>query len=186
MSFEVGDKVKFINEKLQGEIIEVISSELLLVACNDGFDHQVNIYDVLKVNEEDEVSFKTNTIHIKDQVKQIKLHKPNMNSFLGRYMSNTKYQFEKVVEVDLHLEELVEFPNRLDDWQKLHTQMQHVKKCISAAQDENVRKMVFIHGVGTGVLRAELHNLLSNYDDLTFNDADYREYGKGATIVHFK
>mgnify|MGYP005681324493 FL=1 len=186
MSFQVGDKVKFLNEKLEGEVKEVLVANHLVVTCSDGFDHHIAANEVLKVTEDDEVTFHKDEVHIKDQVKQVKLHKPNMNSFLGRYMSTTKYQFEKVVEVDLHLEELVEFPGRLDDWQKLHTQMQHVKKCLSAARNENVRRMVFIHGVGTGVLRSELWNLLSDYDDLSFQDADHREYGKGATIVFFK
>lgn len=186
MSFQIGDKVKFLNEKLEGEVKEVLVAGHLVVTCTDGFDHHISVREVIKVNEDDEVTFHKDELHIKDQVKQVKLHKPDMNSFLGKYMGTTKYQFEKIVEVDLHLEELVEFPNRLDDWQKLHTQLQHVKKCLKAGDAENVRRMVFIHGVGTGVLRAELHNLLSNYDHLSFQDADYREYGKGATIVYFK
>lgn len=182
--FRVGDKVKFINEKLEGEVIE-LSSNGLLVACSDGFDHEVHASELVLVKENNEIHYSPDDDIIKDKVK-VKTHQAVPNSFISRYTATTKYQFEKVAEIDLHLEELVEFPNKLDDWQKLHTQLQHVKKCISAAQESKVRRLVFIHGKGTGVLKAELLNLLSNYDDLSFKDADFREYGGGATEVYIK
>ncbi len=44
---------------------------------------------------------------------------------------------------------------------------------------------MFIHGVGEGVLRYELHRLLKEYEgQLKFYDADYQKYGIGATAVH--
>ena len=108
------------------------------------------------------------------------------DGFLSKYTATTKFQYERVIEIDLHLEELVEFPMKLDDWQRLHTQMQHVKKCLNAAIERRHRRLVFIHGVGQGVLKTELRNYLSNFDCLTFDDADYREYGYGATEVFIK
>ena len=64
--------------------------------------------------------------------------------------------------------------------------MQHVKKCLNAAFNGNVKRLVFIHGVGTGVLKTELLNFLSNYDGIIVKDADYKEYGFGATEVVIK
>ncbi len=185
MDVKVGDKVKFINEKLDGEVIKVTSNSLL-IACSDGFDHEVTTSEVIVVKANNDIHYTPNNDLIKDKVKKVKLNQTIPNSFISRYTATTKYQFEKVAEIDLHLEELVEFPNKLDDWQKLHTQLQHVKKCISAAQEANVRRLVFIHGKGTGVLKAELQSLLSNYDDLSFKDADFRDYGGGATEVYIK
>jgi dsDNA-specific endonuclease/ATPase MutS2 len=43
--------------------------------------------------------------------------------------------------------------------------------------------MVFIHGVGEGVLRQELETLLGRYSNVQFYDADYKSYGIGATEV---
>ena len=48
---------------------------------------------------------------------------------------------------------------------------------------KRLQQVVFIHGVGEGVLKAELHTLLRRYDGIRFSDADYREYGQGATQV---
>ena len=61
-----------------------------------------------------------------------------------------------------------------------------VKSLTAWAKKKNIRKIVFIHGVGTGVLKTELHNYISNFDDLTIKTADFREYGEGATEVIIK
>ena len=50
------------------------------------------------------------------------------------------------------------------------------------AIEKGVPSIVFIHGVGEGVLKAELETLFSRYD-LSYQDADYMRYGMGATEV---
>ena len=54
--------------------------------------------------------------------------------------------------------------------------------------DENIKKkgqkIVFIHGKGEGVLRKEiLQELKYRYKNCTWQDASFREYGFGATLV---
>ena len=54
--------------------------------------------------------------------------------------------------------------------------------------DENLKnkgqKIVFIHGKGEGVLRSELLKELKRaYKGCTYQDASFREYGFGATMV---
>ena len=44
--------------------------------------------------------------------------------------------------------------------------------------------IVFIHGVGEGVLKEELGYLFRKYDNVKFYDADYQKYGLGATEVY--
>jgi dsDNA-specific endonuclease/ATPase MutS2 len=56
---------------------------------------------------------------------------------------------------------------------------------------ENIRfkgkKIVFIHGKGEGVLRkAILDELKLKYKSCLFQDASFREYGFGATMVIIK
>ena len=48
---------------------------------------------------------------------------------------------------------------------------------------EQAAPIVFIHGVGEGVLKLELEYVLKRYEDLTYYDADYQKYGFGATEV---
>jgi hypothetical protein len=49
-----------------------------------------------------------------------------------------------------------------------------------------IPKIVFIHGVGEGVLKSELDFMLGRYENIIFQDGNYQKYGLGATEVYFK
>ena len=182
MKIAVGHKVKFINEILEGEIISVINDQKIIVCCSDGFDHTVNLTEVIVVGENNQHNYAVDQTEISSKINTI-IKEASGVKFLNQYTNTDKYKLSRVVEIDLHLEQLVEFPNRLDDWQKLHTQMQHVKNCLGAATAKKVKQLVFIHGVGTGVLKTELHNYLARFENLDFKEGDFMEYGSGATKV---
>ena len=186
MNILLGDKVKFVNENLEGVVAKILVNNKVKVTANDGFDYEVKLDEIIIVKEDNSLNYTVDNDAINTKIQSDRISNQNSQNILSKYLGTTKHQYENVVEIDLHLEELVEFPNKLEDWQKLHTQMQHVKKCLNAAFNQRVKKMVFIHGVGTGVLKIELRNFLSNYDDIIVRDADYREYGSGATEVIIK
>ena len=182
MKIEVGHKIKFINEDLTGEIIAIVSEDQVTVSCSDGFDQTVNLTDIIVIGENNQLNYSVNETKLSAKITST-LNEVGSAKFLNRYTNSNKYQMGRVVEVDLHLEELVEFPSKLDDWQKLHTQMQHVKNCLGAATAKRIKHLVFIHGIGTGVLKTELHNYLSRFENLDFKQGDINEYGTGATEV---
>lgn len=186
MKISLGHKVKFINEDLEGEITAILSSSTVLVDCSDGFEHKVLVSELLIVGEDNEHLYKIDEAIISQKITSSNMVKQDPKGVLGKYLDANKYKHESILEVDLHLEKLVEFPGKLEDWQRLHTQMQHVKNCLSAAKAKNIRRIVFIHGVGTGVLKTELHNYISGFDELYVKEADFREYGVGATEVIIK
>ena len=185
MEIIVGHKVKFINENLEGEVKAVLSEKKILVSCSDGFDQEVLISEVVIIGEDNNFSYSIDESQFEEKI-IFETEKKGKGGLLSKYTSSNKYQLEGVLEVDLHLEKLVEFPEKLDDWQRLHKQMQHVKNCLTAATEKNVRRIVFIHGVGTGVLKTELHNYLAKFDYLSVSEGDFREYGVGATEVIIK
>jgi len=56
-----------------------------------------------------------------------------------------------------------------------------MKKAIA----ERVKKIVFIHGKGDGVLKTEIRQeLKTNYKKYQFQDASFQQYGFGATMVY--
>jgi len=189
MDIKVGNKVRLLNENFEGVIKEILSNNRLVITCTDGFDYEVSSNEVLLVGDDNEHKY---IVDNKELAKKItskldsKRKEVKSTGVLSSYLQSTKYSYEATLEIDLHLEELVEFPEKLEDWQKLHTQMQHVKTCLNAALEKNIRKIVFIHGVGTGVLKTELRNYLADFSNLVVKDADYREYGVGATEVLIK
>ena len=89
-------------------------------------------------------------------------------------------QLEK--EVDLHLEELVDNVSGMSNSEKLNYQLNHFRRELEGALAGNIRKIVFIHGVGSGKLKAEICNILDTYH-LRYHDASFRKYGFGATEV---
>ncbi len=87
-------------------------------------------------------------------------------------------------EVDLHLHELLEQDAGMSDHDKLEYQMEIFHKEIANALKENYRRIIFIHGVGKGSLRMKItQELQTKYKQYRFQDASFREYGYGATMV---
>ena len=91
-------------------------------------------------------------------------------------------------EVDLHIEELVEKPAELSNSEMLEIQLARFKTTLEGAlNDKKTKRIVFIHGVGNGKLRYELRKHLDRYySNLNYQDASFKEYGYGATLVFVK
>ncbi|MFI5149407.1 MAG: DUF2027 domain-containing protein [Bacteroidia bacterium] len=100
-----------------------------------------------------------------------------------RSLPSTKNNPELEWEVDLHLEELTQQSKGMNNAQMLDIQLRHFQKKLDEAIGANIRKIVFIHGVGNGRLKQEIRKILSTHRDLAFHDASYSQYGFGATEV---
>jgi hypothetical protein len=69
----------------------------------------------------------------------------------------------------------------------LNIQVSHFKKSLEAAIVHQMPEITFIHGTGNGILKHELHKLLSkNQKVQTFLDARKEKFGYGATKVMLK
>jgi len=91
---------------------------------------------------------------------------------------------EEIIEVDLHIHELLDNPAGLSNKEILDIQLEKVKNEMQSAIQSRAKRIVFIHGVGQGVLKQEVTRLLkSKYPKYTFQDASFKEYGYGATMV---
>lgn len=104
---------------------------------------------------------------------------------------NTKVEPQKVAppkdKVDLHIEQLREDHAFLDSREIFEIQMSHFKKNLDAAIVHNLPGIIFIHGVGNGKLRDEIHRFISKHQQVrTFRDAQKEKFGFGATEVVFK
>ena len=90
-----------------------------------------------------------------------------------------------ILEVDLHINQLVETTSGMESADMLNFQMSKFNEVMKANTGKKGQKIVFIHGKGEGVLRAALEKeLKTTYKPLCrFQDASFREYGYGATMV---
>ncbi|HNY03269.1 MAG TPA: DUF2027 domain-containing protein [Bacteroidales bacterium] len=85
--------------------------------------------------------------------------------------------------VDLHIHELVEDPANLEGSEILEFQKNYFLKCLDSAIAGQYRRVVFIHGIGSGTLRSLLLDLLKKQEGIEFFDAPMSEYGAGAIEV---
>ncbi|MCA1746899.1 MAG: DUF2027 domain-containing protein, partial [Bacteroidales bacterium] len=88
------------------------------------------------------------------------------------------------VEVDLHIEQLMDSYKLLTNSEILDIQMTRFRSELENAIQKKTRKIVFIHGVGNGKLKHDLRRALdTEYKKLRYQDASFKEYGFGATMV---
>ncbi len=98
-----------------------------------------------------------------------------------------KKQIAEVIEVDLHIHELIENAKGLSNKEILDIQLEKVESEMRAAIQSGIKRIVFIHGVGQGVLKQEVTKLLRNkFPKFYHQDASFQEYGYGATMVILK
>lgn len=90
-------------------------------------------------------------------------------------------------EVDLHIEELTDkFPSMSAE-EMLRFQLEAFRRNLEAAIANHFQNIIFIHGVGNGTLRNELHKQLGKHPHVkTFKDARKEKFGYGATEVILK
>lgn len=89
-----------------------------------------------------------------------------------------------LVEVDLHIHELLDDTTNMSNSEMLDYQLGVFRRTLEEYKGHKGQKIVFIHGKGEGVLRnAIVKELKSKYKDYPYQDASFREYGFGATMV---
>lgn len=91
---------------------------------------------------------------------------------------------QEIVEIDLHAAELLDSTAGMNSSEILDYQLDKFREVMEQYKARKGQKIVFIHGKGDGVLRkAVIDELKHKYRTCTYQDASFREYGFGATMV---
>ena len=110
-------------------------------------------------------------------------------------MTKGDVKAEKVVikkpemeEVDLHIEQLMDNYKSLSNSEIVDIQISRFRTALESALIHKTRKIVFIHGVGNGKLKLEIRKILDTEykSSVRYQDASFKEYGFGATMVILK
>lgn len=89
----------------------------------------------------------------------------------------------QLLEVDLHIHELLDDTRNMSANDMLEYQLEYFRKIIEENKKYKGKKIVFIHGVGNGVLKQRIRHELQKFPQLMVQDASFQEYGWGATMV---
>jgi dsDNA-specific endonuclease/ATPase MutS2 len=169
--FEIGDIVETLDDNISGKIISIDSNGIKILS-EDFFEMTFSSVELIKKPIEDI------PISNKDLEKVI-LSELSINKTPRK--TNTKTP--RILEIDLHIHELIDDARYLSNFEILNIQLKNAKNRLEWAIKKRMKSIVFIHGVGQGVLREELYTLFRRYDNLEYFDADYQTYGVGATEV---
>lgn len=149
---------------------------------NDYFDDDAMVYPILRRDiPERELLVSATDLQesMQQKIREDKRRKPQS---IIRHKHN-----DTVLEVDLHINELLDNTHGLSNADMLEYQLKKFREVMEKYADKKGQKIVFIHGKGEGVLRKAIeHELKTRYKNDYFQDASFREYGFGATMVTIK
>lgn len=172
----IGDKVQALDDDFEGIVIAINGDEIV-VEDQDGFS-VVYISNELIVLDKRSIDIQMIEVPL-SIIKEKEEKKKKISQKIQR-----KQRSAPTMEVDLHIHKLVERSGRLSNYEMLNIQLDIARGQLEFAIKKRISKMVFIHGVGQGVLREELYTLLRRYDGVRFYDANFKKYGAGATEVY--
>jgi len=171
--FKPGDRVNFLNETGGGIIARIVDEHTVEVTTADGFDFPYAISELVSATVEEDY-----------QLSDKAFPRP---SFQPKKVAWIKEKNKSFPEIDLHIQELRESWRTLSNFEILQIQLDHFKHWMDKARGQRMEKIIFIHGLGEGVLRNELRNRLEeDYLNIEYFDAAFKTYGFGATEVRFR
>jgi DNA-nicking Smr family endonuclease len=150
--------------------------------ANDYFDEPAMMIDITSEKEKELENKKMAEIS-PEEIKQAMFQKEES----GRPRIVKRPQKAEIIEVDLHINELLDTTAGLSNAAMLQCQLDKFHEVLDENKNLKGQKIVFIHGKGEGVLRKEIEKLLkTRYKTYYFQNASFREYGFGATMVTIK
>lgn len=177
--FKTGDKVAVLDEDLEGKVISVNGAEVA-IETSEGFLMSFDEKDLVRIGASLPDILPPEVENFSEVIKEKEAFKKRKSTRV-----KPKERNQPPMEVDLHIGKLVPKSGGLSNFEILNIQMNTAKRQLEFAMSKRIQKVVFIHGVGEGVLKAELETLFNRYENLKFYDADYQKYGLGATEVYF-
>lgn len=174
--FQIGDKVETLDDVIEG-MVTGVSGDEITVRTDDGFLLDFQSSELVKISKVDVIKVSNHEIEqVKAEKEVLKKRKqPTVNS---------KERNAAKMEVDLHIQQLTNSTRGMSNYEILNLQLETAKRQLEFAIKKRIQKVVFIHGVGEGVLKEELNYLFRRYDNVKYYDAEYQKYGLGATEVY--
>ena len=173
--FQIGDKVETIDDVVGGTITNVVTNQIT-VETDDGFLLDFEPSELVKIDG--------SLIKVSNyEISQIKAEK-KLTKRKNRRTPKPKERSAPKMEVDLHINQLTNSTRGMTNHEMLNLQMETAKRQLEFAIRKRIQKVVFIHGVGEGVLKEELYYLFGRYENVKYYDADYQKYGLGATEIY--
>lgn len=177
MNFKVGDKVAVLDDDISG-VITKIKDDIIFIESSDGFEFEFGPHELMLFGNQKLPSSIFSEQSLDEVIKEKEISKKRKTPRIKPKERNLP-----PMEVDLHIHQLTNSTKNLSNYDMLTLQLDTAKRQLEFAIKKRIPKVVFIHGVGEGVLKTELEFLFGRYN-VKFYEADYQKYGLGATEVY--
>ncbi|MDT7831564.1 DNA mismatch repair protein MutS [Flavobacteriaceae bacterium S356] len=175
MHFKIGDYVAVVDDTLKGDVVAV-TNDLVSLKDSEGMVYSYHPSELVLIKDSQFQLSKYSDIHNPLLKEKMKETTPKKSAF-------KKIKSEVILEVDLHIHKLKKTTKGMDNFDMLSLQLDTARLKLEFAIRKRISKIVFIHGVGEGVLKSELTYLFNKYP-VKYYDASYQKYGLGATEVY--
>lgn len=180
MKLKINDRIAVLDDDLEGKVVR-IEGEEIVVETTEGFLLVFSENELVLIDE----PLSQVAPLIDGDIAEI-LKEKEKSKKKGSTKPRTKERKIPPMEVDLHIHKLVNSTKGMTNHDMLTLQLDTAERQLKFAVEKRIQRIVFIHGVGEGVLKTELDYLLSRYNNIDYYDADYQKYGIGATEVFIK
>ena len=173
----IGDKVSVLDDPITGIVIAVDDTQIS-IESDDGFVIQYN---------ENELVVEKGHISLVPSLEEISANVNLKENHSKKSKKNVKTSRKKEIpamEVDLHIHQLVKSTKGMSNYDMVTLQLETARRQLQFAMSKKIPRVIFIHGVGQGVLKEELRFEFSKYAEIKVSDADYRKYGLGAMEIY--
>ncbi|MFT3701538.1 MAG: hypothetical protein QM802_04175 [Agriterribacter sp.] len=121
---------------------------------------------------------------------RVKEEKPDLSKLSAAgftiHNSKTKSTAPPRTVVDLHIEKLTDYWQKMGNAEKLDLQLKEFEKYYDLAIQHHQSMLIVIHGVGTGKLKDEIHAILRNKKEVkSFVNQFHPSFGYGSTEIYF-
>lgn len=188
-ALKIGSKVRFIDEIGGGIVTEILSAEMVMVEDDSGFENAHPAHNLIVIeNTEAEMQAYERAVptvlEILQQEADPQKTKRLEKDFNQKYAEAASRTHQDSMEIDLHMHAIVDSQAGLSPSVMLELQLAHFERMLQIGIRQRTKKMVFIHGIGQGVLRHQIWSRVEQfYPDCSCRSADPRKYGSGATEI---
>lgn len=172
-----GDTVSVLDEPIRGKVLS-IKGEKVTIASDEGFDMTFFMKELVVEHADASIIPSYEEVHENLQQKEVFKKKSKKKPI------QPKKREALPMEVDLHIHKLIKSTKGMTNHDMVTLQLDTAKRQLDFAIRKRIPRVIFIHGVGQGVLKEELKYEFGRYDNVSVSDADYKKYGLGAMEIY--
>lgn len=174
--------MRFVNDTGWGRVLKVEGNRIF-VRTNHGFENWYTAKEIVPEKGSKDMKLSVTSSAAREKIMSDH-HRSNSKGARSRSSKKMGEKTRsKAPEIDLHIENLLDNWQRLSNYDILQYQLRHFRKMLERYMEQQVPKIIVIHGKGEGVLRSEIRLELLKYPNIEFLDGSYLEYGTGATEI---